>query len=362
LHNAVSTEIILRSELLIRADAVHRFVQANTTIPVPRVHGYGRRQLRLNDPVEYAFVILDYVNGRPLAEHDIISSPAGTQRELFTDLIDIYAQLRTVEFPATGSLMPTSNGPPTVSRAFSIPTNELQIDGFPTSSFSTTSVNAFIERQLQVLWQVFSMPTSELSRSTAQLELFALHYLRSQNQALQAVCTNDHFVLAHMDLRCSNIMVDEHLRVRGIIDWEWSAIVPQTFSIPPCWIITNHLPTFRSILESRQNLSIGHVRLSNDWLHISNTTLYTIQILQEPFDLIRVFYKFIFPRIFQESQEAVLSDFFQSHYRVMEVDQRLRESEQYTEYLKQNNLFVIDEEAQRIRDWIAKGQKLFGNV
>lgn len=55
-------------------------------------------------------------------------------------------------------------------------------------------------------------------------------------QSLDSALDNGPFLLSHTDLRETNIIVDDELNITGIIDWEWSAVIPRQLFMPPTWI------------------------------------------------------------------------------------------------------------------------------
>jgi hypothetical protein len=44
------------------------------------------------------------------------------------------------------------------------------------------------------------------------------------------------FPLRHVDLSGSNIIVDEKLNIKGVLDWEWCQTVPEQLFTPPFWL------------------------------------------------------------------------------------------------------------------------------
>lgn len=304
-------------------------------------------------------MVMDCVEGHPLDKTTFLGCSEDRRHQFYTELIDMLAQLRQLDFSAAGSLMPAScDMTPTVVGAFSIPINELQVQGHSFQQQRIESSDKFLAEQLRVLWDTYLVPTSDLRRSTAELELFALHTIRTQNHIFQNRSQSERFVLSHTDLRCPNIMVDDELHIRGIIDWEWSGTVPQQFFIPPTWIVNNDLNVFHKVLGSMKDKSISHSKLMREWSEVDDLALHYIRILREPLKMLTVFYKSIYPTILNTPRELVIAEFFRDEKQKEELEKRLRDSERYTNYLKDKKLFVVDEEAQRMREWIEKAQEL----
>ncbi|RSL44205.1 hypothetical protein CEP54_014782 [Fusarium duplospermum] len=245
-----------------------QYIQENTQIPVPRVHAYGQAQLLRNNSAKQAFMILDHIKGQQLVEKQFSNGSEQHRRQFYSELIDIFAQLRGLEFSAAGSLMPA----------------RLEVSG--------------------------SIP-------------------------------------AIVDLRWSNIMVDHELHITGILDWEWAATVPVNNFTPPSWITTSkdYFAEFRSVLASKHGSS-AHVQL--------------LKIFRKPHHLVNVFYTFIYPQLYTEPREKVIREYFLCEQKQLELQRLLQNSERYTKYLRENNLFVDDEEAdQRENEWMAKVQAYY---
>lgn len=54
--------------------------------------------------------------------------------------------------------------------------------------------------------------------------------------------------------------------------------------------------------------------------------------------------------LFNRPREQAIVEFFKDKEHKEELEKQLRDSERYTDYLKDKKLFIVDEEAQRIRD------------
>lgn len=306
-------------------------------------------------------MIMDCIDGRALTTKSLLNCPEERQRQFYLELVDILAQLRRLEFPAAGSLMPgpTKGAEPAIVGTFSIPMNELQQEGYPANRLTTASVAEFMNGQFRLLWETYALPTQELERSAAERELFALHTMKDQISKMGL----DHhagepFILGHMDLRCPNIIVDDDLHIRSIIDWEWSGTVARQFFTPPTWITGDSLDLFRSVLASRKDKSFSHSQLAEEWGPGNDLVLHTVHIFRRPYSLLQTFYPLIYPQLYAEPREKVIARFFTHQENITELEKRLHSSERYTQYLKDHDLFVVDEEAQKLKEWLEKGREL----
>ncbi|RMI97933.1 hypothetical protein CDV36_016177, partial [Fusarium kuroshium] len=87
------------------------------------------------------------------------------------------------------------------------------------------------------------------------------------------------------------------------------------------------------------------------------------QIFRQPSTLSGVYYKFIFSQLFKgEDRTSVVSRFFERDQGVAgtlaaEVERRIEESSRYTQYLKDQGLYVVDQEALANQEWLTKAKE-----
>ncbi|RSL53810.1 hypothetical protein CEP54_010192 [Fusarium duplospermum] len=324
-----------------------RYIQENTQIPIPRVHAHGQAQLSHDNSPKQAFMILDQIEGQQLVERQLLASSEEHRRRFYSELIDIYTQLRSLEFSAAGSLMPAqpqgSASAPVIVGAFSIPINELKIQGYSPQPSLSRSTAEFMSQQRRLLRDFYLLPTQSLDRQTAELELFALHSVGQIPVAVDR--QHEPFVLSHTDLRWSNIMVDHELHIVGIIDWEWAGTVPASNLIPPSWITVSghYFAEFRSVLASKY-ASSPHSKLLSEWNCEYTITSWVIEIFRNPHHLVSIFYTFIYPKIFTEPRQEVVPEYFCRRQKQLELKRLLQSSERHTKYLIENNLFIDDDD------------------
>lgn len=167
----------------------------------------------------------------------------------------------------------------------------------------------------------------------------------------------ERFILMHTDLRCSNILVDDQLRIVGVIDSEWAGTVPVEFFAPPFWILDSEqiLAEFHSVLQSLEKKAPVAL-LQEEWISCEDITTQIARIFRHPLQLVDVFYNYIYPRVFDEPEDEALRKFSASEQHQEEIRQRLQSSNRYTEYLKENGLYEIDERTQKANEWIAKAE------
>jgi hypothetical protein len=329
------------------------------------------------------FLIVDYVDGAPLNMLSLSQQPQDLRKYLFSQLIDIFAELRRLEFTTGGSLMPDPSGGliPVVGRMFSIPINELQTSPAGQRASALPRLNStsdFARYQLQIMRELFQLPTPELSRNDAQLEVFALEHLGQQLPKLIDPQEDDNtFVLSHTDMGCRNVLVDSDLNITGIIDWEWACVIPRQLFMPPSWISgieldivsfrmhNTTLSEFLQILQDKSQTSPRLCQLAREWNQErlqNEPALPLAHILQDHWCLITVYFVFLYQRFFVENYSTLVPTFFQGNRKqqslALEVERRVKTSEEYAQYLKDKGLFVPSEEAIRDRELLEEIRRL----
>ncbi|KND86221.1 hypothetical protein TOPH_09163 [Tolypocladium ophioglossoides CBS 100239] len=381
-----------------------QYLRDHTNIPIPRVYAYGRSRLKRNSSALQVFMFLEYIDGRPLEKAMLRKSSEERRRRLLGEIADVLAKLRGLEFSQGGSLIGNNETPgawsqirrtlmppreesftpqstedpmfrPRIVGAFSLRKNELQVDGYTAPRFTATTAREFLEEQYRLMRCMWSIPCQHLSQQCGERQLFAVHALRpesaQQTLGLRANCDTI-FCLSHPDFRAENIIVDDELHLRGIIDWEFTELVPRLAFVPPLWITghdpvsvgtkINFLSDFLSILSSRKHISSSHAQLAHEWAFEDDSRLPIAHILRDPAETEFLFYASIYPKQYSEPRDDLIPAFFQrpeNEELRQFVQQRVRASEQYTQYLRDNDLF--DEEAhewQKIRDSMAWSQEL----
>ncbi|RYC77892.1 hypothetical protein BFJ63_vAg19234 [Fusarium oxysporum f. sp. narcissi] len=353
--------------------ATMRYIKNKTKIPLPDIHAYGRNEKLVRDSsTTQAFLILDFVSGQPLDLQALRDDTLSRRKHFYAQLIEVMAQLRTLEFTKSGSLMPGHEAVPVVDNVLSIPLNEFQVDSNQARSLPMAhSAREFALNQLNLMREEYRLPRSELSRETVEMEIFALNHLKQLTQEL-ADAPNC-FVLSHSDLRPTNIIVDDDLNITSILDWEWTHTVPRQFFMPPSWITLHNLVKsaelghsesfleFREVLEEMAKSSSLYRPLANEWgLDLPNKLMLPLaEILRGHSNLLGIYYKFIFPRCFKNPREEVVAEFLRgSKDHASEVHKRIADSHQYTQYLKDSDLYIPDDGVRKEQEWLEKARLL----
>ncbi|KAF5137917.1 Altered inheritance of mitochondria protein 9, mitochondrial [Metarhizium anisopliae] len=246
--------------------ATMRYVAANTTIPVPKIYHYGTAA---ENPTSLGpFIIMDYIEhdrtmsdalNDPLLgpdESHVLDANISEQKLefLYRQMANIILQLSTLSFPQIGSLVQDKD------RTFSISGRPLiqnmnslvEFAGvvpsvLPLQQYCTSTewYAAMADMHLaQITFQHNDAVLDEddvrdkfvarqLFRRLASSGLLALGFDPEQQSYREAM-----FRLYSEDLRPSNVLIDQDLRVVGVIDWEFAYAAPAQFSFdPPWWLL-----------------------------------------------------------------------------------------------------------------------------
>ncbi|KAJ4309090.1 hypothetical protein N0V84_011709 [Fusarium piperis] len=215
------------------------YLERNTRIPVPHVRAYGRDiGLTKTGRRTQMFVIADAIQGEPLDKKLLMEVEEEHRRNFFSQLIDILTDIRQLEFPLIGSLMPNPDGSrePVLGPVISMSAATLRLPSRP----SFASAREYMMYQFGLVSSFFSPPVSNHTVDDIKHEIFALDGMeRIFDQLIDPQLDKGLFVLNHLDLRGSNIIVGKKLQIQGIIDWEFANTVPRQVFTPPSWI-TGH--------------------------------------------------------------------------------------------------------------------------
>ena len=320
------------------------------------------------NPLGLAYLILDFIDGQSVDISAFVHGPPQDQRNTFySQLIDVFAQLRQLEFDVAGSLTPSSvsedePGAVVVGPLLSIGLNQLHKDdpdtvtALPPARFHSTIDFAF--HHLQLLRRSNELPEEDITLKFAQKIVFALHHMEGTIVRATDPCLNHGpFVLAHSDLRWSNIIVDENLNIRGIIDWEWAGTVPRQMFVPPTWLAAREATAltgdanlkeyarFHAILTRKAAESAACRLLAEEWgPDLPHSLAYPLAVaLRHPMQAVDIFSSVIYPKGKQSLDEAIHHFFVEDGDNgpfALQAQRYVEESEEYKSYLQQNGLYI----------------------
>ena len=243
-----------REEKITNEVQIIKFLQEQTTIPVPRLISWG---LIEDSPQHFGpFTISDFVEGVHLS--DILKDPTDQKRLylnpkidkptldiVFDQIADIILQLFQFNFPRIGAISKdsASNTWSVTGRPLTYSINELAtttfypVDKFPTAPFKSASdyFKSLIYEHITHLWTQRNLSTNP---KDAQKRYIA-RYLFAQ--LVDKYCIDDcgPFKLFCDDLRPQNILVDpKTLRITAVLDLEFTNAMPGQYSSdPPWWLL-----------------------------------------------------------------------------------------------------------------------------
>ncbi len=378
------------------------YLEQNTTIPIPRVHAFGREPTLIRKEAKgnadnnengdnngsetgnndadsdkkrggQTYVIMDCVAGINLDKKLLATADLEHRRHFYLQLVDILAQLRTLEFPRIGSLVPstddvaaattTTTMTPLLGPMLSMSDNTLCLPPPPL----WTSAADYMKHEFDVVSDFFFAPIGNLRIETAREELFALGAL--QPLFVDLIDTDSGpFILNHCDLRSTNIIVDGQLQIQAVIDWEFTTAIPLPLFTPPSWItgyndseVSPLLHTeFREALRSRSKEDPVYRKLEIEWYgeegslaanapisHTSVERFSIAHILQKPPHAVEIFYKFLagdgysssLP-ITEKEKDMRIAKYLEDHPEVeAEAQRRCDQSRSYRRYLDDNGIF-----------------------
>ncbi|OAR02515.1 hypothetical protein LLEC1_01299 [Akanthomyces lecanii] len=293
-HDAVGSRVLAMSasalsHLLIGV----RYLSERTTIPVPKVLACCVDSFAGSDADPLStFVILEYIEGECLSPANFLQLPTDEKRELYRSLADVYIQLRRLEFPSIGRLTREANGICVGEKTASLEMNTMQLEGLDPISIQCAhhdesgflrSANKYTRMLLAMGYNAFLKSRNAVVIGHG-LEALYNHFLFAKDVQKWMDPDRDEgpFALVHGDLHLSNLIVDSKKRLIGLLDWEWSRVVPVQYFVPPMWLSkrdvaqlanpsswhifrTRYFAEFLAILKSREEQMYQDSLLHDEW-------------------------------------------------------------------------------------------------
>ncbi|KAM3547745.1 hypothetical protein MY1884_009457 [Beauveria asiatica] len=243
------------------------------------------------DPLS-TFVILEYIDGKRLSHAEFLRLPTDERCELFSSLADVYAQLRRMEFPSIGRLTRRANGIWVGEKTASLEMNAMQLEGLDPLSIqcdhhdesgALKSANTYTRMLLAIGYNAFLKSRNAVAVGHG-LETLHNHFLFAKDVHKWVDPDRDEgpFALVHGDLHLSNLIVNNKMQIIGLLDWEWSRVVPVQYFSPPLWLSkrdtaqlanpnswhifrTRYFAEFLAILKSREERVYQNTLLHDEW-------------------------------------------------------------------------------------------------
>lgn len=342
--------------------ATMKYVRQKTTIPVPDVIAYSYVD---RSPIGVAFIIIEYVEGTTLHalgfrggkrwEYQNGRHPSQALNRVHDQLADVYIQLRGLEFPEIGALgMPID-----ATQDIRICHRPLPIEVLLQHTEGLDPEKYFPEKKtfktsLEYIMALAKLAFNQLKKTQdpdfgphaedAREVLFANYHFCKYVATLwtRKRGNNGPFALMHgdMSLHSDNLIWDEALNLRAVVDWEWSYTVPIQCFIPPAWLngfhpqpirflsspgradYQNELISFCESIAKRSETRLPKSPLSREWQHMYSQPRYLIVLaLLYPSTINDVYWNFVnfkLHPIHYESPESII------RYRE-ECDKRLND-------------------------------------
>lgn len=272
--------VIARNEKVEDEFAVMEYVGQHTTIPVPRVLGFGKC-------VVGPYIVMDFMEGNPLSgylrdpsrETATLSPniPMSVLKRAYFGMAEVMLELSKPEFPFIGAIRKDESAHWTVQkRPLTFNMNRLaQFSNIPQNIFErgrfNNAADYFEELALQHIYHL------ELQRNDAvtdeadcRKKFIARCLFRKLSREISKEYCSGPFRLYCDDLHPDNILVDaSKLVITGVVDWEFSYAAPIEFTYAaPWWLLLERpedweldldqflvrfMPRFRTFLEVLQD-------------------------------------------------------------------------------------------------------------
>ncbi len=270
-----------------------RLIAGDTTIPIPKIHAHSLESEKGPHGVA-SFVIMEYVQGQIL-NNDVWENITQDQRaNFYTQLADIYIQLRRLEFPAIGRLARCPKGDGLIVKSpMTKDINFQVVQGLQPLSVvaeycgkvgALTSAQDYVSMLLDVAWNAFEKARKSVRTEARGCE--DVYFLDRFSQFVRTTWLDPSrddgiFVLSHGDLAMENLVVNDDLDILAVLDWEWSCVVPSQLFLPPTWITNEtladltwaefyrdyvkELTAFLSVVRDQELDMFGKEVLSREW-------------------------------------------------------------------------------------------------
>lgn len=241
-----------------------RHIAAQTTIPVPHVYHYGTAA---ENPTGLGpFIIMDYIEhhqnmsralrdpDRSSEERPVLNSNISTEKleYLYGQMAQIMLQLFSLKFPKIGSLTEKKGendkkffcvgGRPLIANMNEIivhtnaPASVLPPESFSSANEWYCALGDMLMAQL-----VFQHNDAVEDEDDARDKYVARQLFRNlaaEGRLATGSSSENDCILFSEDFRPANVLLDEDLRIVGVIDWEFACVAPAQWTFdPPWWLL-----------------------------------------------------------------------------------------------------------------------------
>ncbi|KAK8024979.1 phosphotransferase family protein [Apiospora arundinis] len=244
--------------------ATMRYVAANTTIPIPHIYRYGTAA---ENPTGLGpFIIMDYIDHHQIMSRELLDSSRLDERSILDPNIDekklelmyaqmanILLQLSNLSFPRGGSLVMDKDGsspasvggrPLIANMAHLVVHTNAPVSILPPARTYDSSNEWYRDladmHMSQLALQHNDAVDDEDDARDKYVARQVFRNITAENRVLPGPSRppDNEFRMFSEDLRPANVLLDEDLRVVGVIDWEFAYAAPAQFSYdPPWWLL-----------------------------------------------------------------------------------------------------------------------------
>ena len=246
----------LRDEKVTNEVRFLEYFSKNTTIPLPRIHGWG---LTAESPNQLGpFIIMDFVEGTSLttvlqtpresSDNDVVLNPKIDDKildKVYLQIADFLLQLSRLEFSSIGAISENgnSNSWSVTGRPLTYNMNELaSVSGYPTRQFPIIPfdhASDYLKSLTQEhLIHLQTQRNIAYDSETARKRFIARHRI-AKLISKYSVDASGPFLPFCDDLRPANMLVDPHnFQITAVIDMEYTNAMPAQFKYdPPWWLL-----------------------------------------------------------------------------------------------------------------------------
>ncbi|KAI5777198.1 hypothetical protein EDC01DRAFT_679839, partial [Geopyxis carbonaria] len=246
----------LVDELIASEYATLKFL-ATTSVPAPKPFGYGL----CSDPentVGVGYILMEEMpgkvwNGQGSRASGKTSADDADKKRVWEGLADILIELHRHPFPRAGSLRlrEDSDSHPQFDVGATASDRFLLIGIHGPYETEEAYYHGFVEQYLNLIatHQVFT----EFPVNAYLIFMF----LKSN---IASVCTGTNkFFLKHVDDKGDHLMVDEDLKITGVIDWQMARVVPPSEAFGPSLVTAD----MGDLDDGRSRISVSDKALSD---------------------------------------------------------------------------------------------------
>ncbi|PLB43302.1 hypothetical protein P170DRAFT_419194 [Aspergillus steynii IBT 23096] len=254
--------------------AVMRYIQDRTSIPVPFVLHWGAKT---ESPLELGpFVLMEYIEhdtnmydalnipGCPRAERGILDPDISEEKleTLYGEVANILLQFSTLSLPRIASLdqiddftwevtrRPLSMSMNELIRLGSLPQSKLPCTTFDTASSYFEALAELHISHLANQRNDAIDSADDCRRKFIARRLFLKLAREGRLTGKQSRFENGPFKLWCDDFRPANILLNQDLKIAGVVGWEYTYAAPVEFShAPPWWLLIEKPEYWPSGLE-----------------------------------------------------------------------------------------------------------------